>query len=221
MNASLPTVAVIGGTGDLGSGLAWRWARAGYPVIVGSRVADRAAIAAAELKARTGKAVRGMENAAAATAADISVLTVPYANHQPTLETIKAALAGKILVDATVPLMPPKVSTVQLPPGGSVAVAAQAFLGQSVRVVSALQTVAAHKLQQDIIIQSDVLVAGDDAAAREAVIVLVAALGLKGWHAGVLANSVVAEAMTSVLIAINRRYKIDGAGLCITGEPTA
>jgi 8-hydroxy-5-deazaflavin:NADPH oxidoreductase len=221
MSDSLPTVAVIGGTGDLGSGLAWRWARAGYPVIIGSRAADRALIAAAELKARTGKDVRGMENAAAAAAADMSVLTVPYASHQPTLESIKTALAGKILVDATVPLMPPRVSVVQLPPSGSVVVAAQAFLGQSVRVVSAFQTVAAHKLQQDIAIDSDVLVAGDDVAAREAVIQLVTALGLKGWHAGVLANSVVAEAMTSVLIAINRRYKIDGAGLRITGEATA
>ncbi|MBK8131488.1 MAG: NADPH-dependent F420 reductase [Gammaproteobacteria bacterium] len=223
MSDPKPTLAILGGSGDLGGGLAFRWARAGYPIIIGSRSADKAEQAATELAAKglAGK-VRGLDNAAAAQAGDIVVLTVPFANQAPTLEAIKAAVQGKILVDVTVPLVPPKVGTVQLPAGGSAGQIAQATLGEGVRVVSAFQNVAAAHLEDpEHDPDCDVLVCGNDADACAAVLALVAAAGMKGWHAGPIANSVVAEALTSVLITLNRRYKIPGAGFRITGSPQA
>jgi hypothetical protein len=223
MAQARPTIAVIGGTGALGRGLAYRWGTAGYDLIIGSRAPLRAESVARELNLRLGReGVRGLGNAAAARAADIVVLTVPFANHRAMLEEISAGVQGKILVDVTVPLVPPKVSRVQLPPEGSAAKAAQALLGDGVRVVSAFHTVAAAHLDGDgEHAEGDVLVCGDDAQARETVISLVEAIGLKGWHAGPIDNSVVAEALTSVLIFINRRYKIDGAGIRVVGEPKA
>lgn len=223
MSDPKPTLAILGGSGDLGGGLAFRWARAGYPIIIGSRSADKAEQAATELAAKglAGK-VRGLDNAAAAQAGDIVVLTVPFANQAPTLEAIKAAVQGKILVDVTVPLVPPRVGTVQLPAGGSAGQIAQATLGEGVRVVSAFQNVAAAHLEDpEHDPDCDVLVCGNDADACAAVLALVAAAGMKGWHAGPIANSVVAEALTSVLITLNRRYKIPGAGFRITGSPQA
>ncbi len=215
MTGKLPTLAIIGGTGALGSGLAAGWAAAGYEVILGSRSAQKAVDAAKAISAAV--AVRGMDNRAAAEAGEIVVVTVPYASHDAILAEIREAAAGKIVVDTTVPLVPPKVATVQLPAAGSAALAAQRFLGARVRVVSAFQNVAAHKLQANEAIDCDVLVTGDDRAARETVVALAAALGLRGIEAGPLANSVAAEALTSVLIGINRRYKVDGAGIRITG----
>ncbi len=223
MSDPKPTLAILGGSGDLGGGLAFRWARTGYPIIIGSRSAEKAEQAAAELAAKglAGK-VRGLDNEAAAQAGDIVVLTVPFANQAPTLEAIKAAVQGKILVDVTVPLVPPKVGTVQLPAGGSAGQIAQATLGEGVRVVSAFQNVAAAHLEDpEHDPDCDVLVCGNDADACAAVLALVAAAGMKGWHAGPIANSVVAEALTSVLITLNRRYKIPGAGFRITGSPQA
>ncbi|MBK6960082.1 MAG: NADPH-dependent F420 reductase [Gammaproteobacteria bacterium] len=223
MSDPKPTLAILGGSGDLGGGLAFRWARAGYPIIIGSRSAEKAEQAAAELAAKglAGK-VRGLDNEAAARAGDIVVLTVPFANQAPTLEAIKAAVQGKILVDVTVPLVPPRVGTVQLPAGGSAGQIAQATLGEGVRVVSAFQNVAAAHLEDpEHDPDCDVLVCGNDADACAAVLALVAAAGMKGWHAGPIANSVVAEALTSVLITLNRRYKIPGAGFRITGSPQA
>lgn len=211
------TIAILGGTGDLGTGLARRWAKAGHKVVIGSRTAEKAEAAAADLK---DFGVRGLENKAAAEAAEIVAITVPYANQVATLEAVKDALAGKILIDATVPLMPPKVGTVQLPEGGSAAVAAQKMLGDGVTVVSAFQNVAAAKLQSDVDLECDVLVAGDKVAARQVVIDLVEDAGMRGWHVGPLANSAAAEALTSLIIQINRRYGIDGAGIRITGTPT-
>lgn len=217
MTSEAKTIAILGGTGDLGAGLARRWAKAGHKVVIGSRTVDKAEAAAAELVAF---GVTGMENAAAAAAADIVAITVPYANQLTILEACKAAMAGKILIDATVPLMPPKVGTVQLPEGGSAAVNAQAMLGDTVTVVSAFQNVAADKLKSDDDLDCDVLVAGDKVAARQTVIDLVEDAGLRGWHVGPLANSAAAEALTSLIIQINRRYGIDGAGVRITGTPT-
>jgi 8-hydroxy-5-deazaflavin:NADPH oxidoreductase len=208
-----PVLGIVGGTGALGSGLAHRWAKAGYPVILGSREAEKAARAAEAIAG-----ARGLENAAAAAAADLVVMTVPFASHRATLQSIAAASAGKVLIDTTVPLLPPKVATVQLPPEGSAALAAQRFLGNGVRVVAAFHNIAAHKLAKDEQIDCDVLVSGDDRAARATVIELAAAIGLRGIDAGPLANSVAAEALTSILIGINRRYKVDGAGIRITGE---
>lgn len=220
MSDEIGSIAILGGTGDLGGGLARQWSRAGYKILIGSRTLEKGEAAAQALLAEFPDLnVTGHENLAAATEADIVVLTVPFAHQISTLETVKGALDGKILIDVTVPLMPPKVGRVQLPPEGSAALRAQAFLGDTVQVVSAFQNVGAQHLREDDKIECDVLVSGDKRAARDTVIKLVEAVGLKGWHAGPLANSAAAEALTSVLIAINRHHKIDGAGIIITGEP--
>ena len=211
MTAQKPIIAILGGTGDLGGGLAVRWSRAGYKIIIGSRTLEKAVEAAKPLGAV------GMDNVAAARACDIAVLTVPFANQKATLESVREALAGKILIDVTVPLVPPRVARVQMPPEGCAALAAQAVLGENVTVVSAFQNVGASHLRDDHPVDCDVLVCGDRLAAREQVIELVEAAGMNGWHAGPLANSVAAEALTSVLIGINKRYQIEGAGLRITG----
>jgi NADPH-dependent F420 reductase len=218
MGAVKPTVALIGGTGDLGTGLAMRWVAAGYPVIIGSREAGKAADAAARLAPPPGSpAPRGLANVAAAAAAEVVVITVPFASHAAILADIRDAVAGKIVIDATVPLVPPKVARVQLPPDDSAAVAAQKALGAAARVVSAFHTVAALKLQKGEPIDCDVLVFGDKPEDRAVAIELAAAAGLRALHAGPLANSTAAEALTSVLIGINRNYQVDGAGIRITG----
>ena len=161
-----------------------------------------------------------MENAHAAEAGEIVVLTVPYENHAPTLDAIRDKVQGKIVIDVTVPLMPPKVRTVQLPEGGSCAKAAQAQLGDDVRVVSAFQNVAAtHLADLEHDIDCDVLVCGNDPEAREVVVKLSEDASMKAWHAGVIANSAISEALTSALIFMNGRYKIAGAGIRITGTP--
>lgn len=217
MSERLPTLAVLGGTGAEGSGLAYRWGHAGYRVVIGSRSLERAAAAARGFALSN---VTGAANDAAAQACDIAVLTVPYAAQLATLAQVKDALAGKILIDVTVPLVPPKVAVVQLPPEGSAAARAQAFLGPAVRVVAAFQNVSAHHLK-DLAhdIDCDVLVCGDDAVAREEALKLAAAAGLRGVHAGALANAAAADALTSVLISINRRYKTPAAGIRVTGLP--
>jgi 8-hydroxy-5-deazaflavin:NADPH oxidoreductase len=218
-----PVIAVLGASGDLGGGLALRWAVAGYEVIIGSRTQEKAEAAAAELNVREiDHPVRGMSNDDAAVSGEIVVMTVPFANHQSTLESIKGAVQGKIFIDVTVPLVPPKVGTVQLPEGGSASALAQTFLGDDVRVVSAYQNVAAdhlNDLSHDP--ECDVLICGNDKDACALVVELTDAAGMKGWHAGPIANAVVAEAMTSVLITLNRRYKIPGSGFKITGTPKA
>ncbi len=214
-------LAVLGGTGAEGFGLAVRWAAAGYDVTLGSRVAERAAEKAAELAAMgTGWRVQGLENLAAAERAEIVALTVPYGAHQATLAAVRAALQGKILIDVTVPLVPPKVSRVQLPAGKSAGEEAQALLGDGVRVVSAFQNISAsHLVDLQHEIDCDVLVCGDDADAREAVVRLAAAAGMAAWHAGPLANAVAVESLTPVLISLNRRYKVPNSGIRITGIP--
>lgn len=220
MNEGTPaTIAVLGGTGKEGGGLALRWAHKGHRVIVGSRTAERAREAAAAMNATLGGAmVSGAANPDAAAQADIVVLAVPYAAQQSTVTEVAPALAGKILIDVTVPLVPPKVSRVQLPEGGSAVALVQAMLGQEVRVVSAFQNISAHHLTKlDEAIECDVLVCADDPAAADAVVALAEEIGLRAWNAGPLANSVVAEGLTSVLIALNRRYKVPGSGIRITG----
>lgn len=213
-----PTLAIIGGTGALGSGLAMRWAAAGYPVMLGSRSREKAEAAAREIKPGNGAPpVRGDNNQSAARAGDIVVIAVPFSSHDSILAEIKDAVAGKIVVDAVVPLVPPRVSLVQLPPQGSAAQMAQARLGDSVRVVSAFHNVGAAKLRAGGAVDCDVLVFGDDRAARDTVIALADAIGTRGIDGGALANSVAGEALTSILIGINRRYKVDCAGIRITG----
>ena len=214
-------ITIVGGSGALGAGLAKRWARKGHQIIIGSRDEKRASEAATRLNNEAGtKSIIGLENKEASENGEIVVLTVPFSNHMSTLSLIAPVLDNKILIDVTVPLVPPKVRTVHIPEGGSCAKAAQEFLGKSVRVVSAFQSVAATHLDDlEHEIDCDVLVCGNDPEAREVVVGLASDADMKAWHAGVIANSIVAEAMTSSLIFINNRYKIDGAGLRITGQP--
>jgi NADPH-dependent F420 reductase len=214
-------IAVLGGTGAEGSGLAYRWAAAGHRVVIGSRDATRAAATAEALCARLGaNTIQSADNRSAAEGCDVALLSVPYAAQRATALDVADALKGKILIDVTVPLVPPKVSVVQLPEGGSVVAALQKLLGSEVRVVSAFQNISAHHLKDlDHQIDCDVLVCSDDSAAAEVAIGLARDAGLRGWYAGPLANSVVLEGLTSVLIGINRRYKVPAAGIRIAGVP--
>tara|TARA_B100001167_G_scaffold188120_1_gene151096 strand:- start:175 stop:837 length:663 start_codon:yes stop_codon:yes gene_type:complete len=213
------TIAILGGTGDLGTGLAIRWSKAGYKIIIGSRTLTKAQAAVADLeKISPTTPAAAMENADAAAEGDIVVLTVPAEHQISTLETVKSGLLGKILIDVTVPLVPPKVGTVQLPPEGSAGKRAQDFLGDDVLVVTAFQNVAAHLLKEDVTIECDVLVAGNKRSARDKVIQLAQQAGMTGWHAGPIENSAAAEALTSVLIQINRRHDIAHSGLQIVGQ---
>jgi 8-hydroxy-5-deazaflavin:NADPH oxidoreductase len=214
-------IAILGGTGAQGTGLALRLAKAGHAVTIGSRDADRARAAAADASARTGATVSGADNRGAASRAEIIILTVPFAVERATVEQVRDLLAGKILVDATVPLVPPKVNVVQLPNGQSAVAAIQELLGKDVRVVSAFQNVSAQHLSDlEHAVDCDVLICGDDRAACDIVIGLCADIGLRGLYAGTIRNSAAAEALTSVLININRRYKVPGgAGIRITGIP--
>ncbi len=217
-----PILAILGGTGDLGTGLAQRWAQAGYRVIIGSRTQEKAEAAVADLHEVMAErgigavSVEAMDNLGAAQAAEIVTLTVPFSHQVATLESVQPALAGKILIDVTVPLVPPKVARVQLPEGGSAGQIAQALLGEEVRVVSAFQNVPAAGLQEAEAPDCDVLVCGNDREARQAVIELVEAAGMRGFHAGMINNAAAAEALTSVLIVINKQYKCH-AGIRITG----
>jgi hypothetical protein len=216
-------IAVIGGTGAEGSGLAVRWAASGYPIVIGSRSADKAIATAAELSAGLpagSAAMSGANNGEAAAAGELVVLSVPYDAQAATVDQIVAACQGKTVITVGVPLKPPKVATVWLPPGGSAAQEAQTQLGADVRVVAAFQNVSAGHLK-DLSWQPacDVLVTGDHKEAKQMAIELANAAGFVGIDAGPLANAVVVEGLTALLIGINIRYKVAGSGLRITGIP--
>lgn len=213
------TIAVLGGTGKEGKGLAYRWAKAGYKVLIGSRTSEKAVTTASEiLEMLDGQgSVVGTSNVEAAAQANIAVLTVPYAAHRDTLESVKDALGGKLFIDVTVPLVPPKVSKVQMPPAGSAAQEAKEILGDSVEVVAAFQNVSHEHLLDDSDVACDVLVTGSSKNARQEALKLVDAAGLVGWDAGPIENSVVVEGLTSVLININKQYGSTHAGIRITG----
>ncbi len=219
--ASIKTIGIIGGTGKEGKGLAFRWLKAGYSVLIGSRQVEKAITAAEELCTLAGQNlnVLGVTNADAATKADLVVLTVPYSAHRQTLEGLKEFLAGKILIDVTVPLVPPKVSKVQMPPAGSAAQEAHEILGDSVEVVSAFQNVSYERLIHDEDIGCDVFVCGTSKAARSKVLDLIRAGGMTGYDAGPIENSVVVEGLTSVLIGINKQFGVQSAGIKIIGLP--
>ena len=211
MNKKL--ISLLGGTGDLGTGLANRLLKAGYKVIIGSRTLEKAQHAERSL----GKNTKGLLNKDAALQGEIIILTVPFAHQRGIVEECKTELKGKLFIDTTVPLMPPKVATVQLPSEGSAAEIAQNILGDDVRVVSAFQNISAELLQSDKEIDCDVLVCGNKKEWRQEVIDLVNTLGMKGWHAGMLPNSAAVEAMTSVLISINKHHAISHSGIKVTG----
>ena len=211
MNKKL--ISLLGGTGDLGTGLARRLLKAGYKVIIGSRTLEKAQHA----KRSLGKNTKGLLNKDAALQGEIIILTVPFAHQRGIVEECKTELKGKLFIDTTVPLMQPKVATVQLPSEGSAAEIAQNILGDDVRVVSAFQNISAELLQSDKEIDCDVLVCGNKKEWRQEVIDLVNTLGMKGWHAGMLPNSAAVEAMTSVLISINKYHAISHSGIKVTG----
>lgn len=215
----LLTIAVLGGTGKEGKGLAYRWAKAGYRVLIGSRSSEKAVTAAAEIiqLSEGSCSVVGTTNLDAAELADIVVITVPYPAHRETLESVKGAVKGKLLIDVTVPLVPPKVSKVQMPTAGSAAQEAREILGEDVEVVDAFQNISHELLLSDDDIECDVLVTGTSKKARTEALTLVAAAGLTGWDAGPIENSVVVEGLTSVLININKQYGSTNAGIRITG----
>ncbi len=212
------TLAIIGGTGKEGQGLAYRWAKAGYHVTIGSRTPDKAERVAEEINKRLGsEMVRGAGNESAVEACDIAVLTVPYSAHRTTLEGLKEPLRGKVLVDVTVPLDPSDPAAVHVPEAGSAAQEAQEILGEEVEVVAAFQNVSFVYLKTGGPVPCDVLVCSDSESAKEQALQLVEAAGLLGWDAGPLGNAVVVEGLTSVLLGINKRYEIKHSGIRITG----
>lgn len=218
-NSLVKSIAILGGTGKEGSALARRWALNGYRVLIGSRNAEKAITSAKELNDELGgDYITGLSNEDATQAASLVVLSVPYSAHKDTLESVKAQLAGKILVDITVPIAPPHFMSVTIPAGKSAAQEAQALLGSDVRVVSAFQNVSFLKLKDsERNVDCDVLVTGDDEEAKKEVIALVEGAGMRGIDAGVLANAVAAEALTPILLYINKKYGVKGAGIRITG----
>lgn len=218
-SSSKMTIAILGGTGKEGKGLAYRWARAGYRVLIGSRSLEKAQATALELNDLLHglAAISGVTNLDAAQQAGIIALAVPYPAHRTTLEQIKEGLTGKILIDVTVPLVPPKVYKVQMPRAGSAAQEAREILGEGVEVTSAFQNISYEHLLHEGPIDCDVLVTGTSSEARSETLKLVAAAGLNGWDAGPIENSAVIEGLTSVLIGINKRYGSKSVGIRITG----
>ena len=215
----LVRIAVLGGTGKEGKGLAYRWAKAGYRVLIGSRSSERAVTAASEIMelVEGSSSLVGTTNLEAAQKADIVVVTVPYSAHRETLESVKDSLKGKLLIDVTVPLVPPKLSKVQMPAAGSAAQEAKEIVGEDVQVTAAFQNISHELLFDEDDINCDVLVTGTSREARAETLTLVEAAGLTGWDAGPIENSVVVEGLASVLININKRYGSTHAGIRITG----
>lgn len=213
------TIAVLGGTGNEGPSLAMRWAKAGHRIIIGSRKADKAQRIAQELNEKLGEdLITGLENPEAARACELAVLTVPYFAQNALLESLRDELRGKILINVTVAMKPPNVAQAFIPPEGSACEQAQEILGDEVAVVAAFQNVGAHNLEPlEHPVDCDVLVCGDDADAKAVAIQLAEDIGTRGIDAGPLANAKVVEGLTSVLISINKRYKVPGSGVRITG----
>jgi len=207
----MAAIGVIGGTGHLGKAIARRLAKAGHTVTIGSRTAEKAQVTAEEL----GGLAYGA-NADVAQGKDVVIVTVPYSAQAHTLTEIAPHVGNAVVVDTTVPLVPPKVMRVQLPEAGSAALEAKALLGEGVRLVTAFHNVAAHILDTDAKVECDVLVFSDDVEARNTVVDLCPGMGLRGLSGGALANSAAAEALTSILIYMNKTYGGDGAGIRFT-----
>jgi 8-hydroxy-5-deazaflavin:NADPH oxidoreductase len=214
---SMSVIAIVGGTGHLGNAIARRLVAVGHEVRIGSRSAQSAEQAAKEL----GDAVSYGANGDVVEGAEFVIVAVPYSAQAGTLQDIKDKLDGAIVVDTTVPLVPPRVMRVQLPEAGCAALEARALLGDDVRLVTAFHNVAAHRLAQDGIVDCDVLVFSDDTEARAKVVALIGSMGMRGLAGGSLNNSAAAEAMTSLLIFMNKTYGADGAGIRFTGLTTA
>jgi 8-hydroxy-5-deazaflavin:NADPH oxidoreductase len=217
-----PIIGIIGGTGKEGKGLAFRWIRSGYHVIIGSRnqeKAEAAVQALSELVPEASGSLSAMINETTALQADIVILTVPYAHHVEMVNYLKPFIKGKILVDVTVPLIPPKVSMVQMPPEGSAAMQAQQIVGDETEVVAAFQNISFENLLEEGTPACDILVCGRKREAREMVLSLIESADMIGWDAGYLENSMVVEGLTSILIGLNKKYKVKSSGIKITGIP--
>jgi hypothetical protein len=212
-------IAILGGTGDEGFGLGYRWASAGHEIIIGSRQAEKGERAAADLIEKLpDAAVSGTDNKTAAARAEIVVLSVPYEAQEATLVTVLEELTGKLLISVVAPITRPKVSHIWLPDSGSAAQEAQSICGESTRVVAAFQTIAAkHLVDSDRPIESDVLICGASKQDKLLVASLAGQAGMRGIDAGPLQNAVVAEGLAAILIGINIRHKVKDAGFRITG----
>ncbi len=214
-------IGIVGGTGREGRGIAIRWAAAGHAVTIGSRDAAKGREKAAELSAAHGVTLAGSDNAGACRDAEVVLLSIPFGGHADTVKELAPVLAGKVVIDLTVPLKPPAVRTVNLPESKAACLATQEILGASAKVVGALHHISSeHLAEKDHHIDCDVLVCGDDAEARALVVKLVSDLGLRGIEAGALANAIALESMTPVLLFINKKYGAQGAGIRITGLPS-
>jgi NADPH-dependent F420 reductase len=213
------TIGIIGGTGKEGFGLANRWAKSGFKVIIGSRTIEKANTTANKIKEEIGSAkVQGASYEGAVSGSDIIVLTIPYSSHIDILENLKDLIKEKLIIDVTVPLVPPKVSVVQMPPDGSAAQETRRILGSTANLAAAFHNISNVNLTSDSdSIDCDVLVTGTNADARKTALWLVKEAGFIGWDAGPLENSSVLEGLTSVLIWINKKYGSSHAGIRITG----
>jgi 8-hydroxy-5-deazaflavin:NADPH oxidoreductase len=211
-------IGIVGGTGREGRGLALRWARAGHEVALGSRDEERARARAAELTATGAGTIEGGSNEWAVSAAQVVLLSVPYAAHGDTVRALAPHLAGRVVIDITVPLKPPKVHQVNLPEGQAAALEAQAILGPGTPVVAALHHVSStHLADAEHPVDCDVLVCSDDAKAMETAIGLIQQLGVRAFDAGPLRNAVALESLTPVLLHLGKRYKNPGVGIRFTG----
>ena len=217
------SLAIIGGTGKEGNAIAARFAKAGVRVIIGSRDALKAQNAAQELNARIGASnVEGYSNRDAAAKADIVLLAVPYAGMQPILADLREVVQNKIVISVASSLDPERKSRAKPPAAGSVTAEVQQFFGNAVKVVCAFQNISPEKLESvEEKIDTDVIVCGNDKDARATVIDLIRRIGGDAFDGGALANAVAVEALTAVLIAVNIKYKVKGAGIRITGVPRA
>ena len=217
----MPILAIIGGTGKEGNALAARFARAGVRVLIGSRDPAKAQQAATDLQARiSGAQVEGYPNQEAAATADVILLSVPYEGIPPILESIREAARGKIVINIASALDPERKSRAKIPAAGSVTAEIQQFFGDTAKVVAAFQNISPEKLESvEETIDSDVLICGGDKEARTTVIDLIRQAHIDAFDAGVLANAVAVEALTAILIAVNIKYKIKGAGIRLTGVP--
>lgn len=211
-------IAIVGGTGNEGRGMSLRWARAGHDVFIGSRDGEKARATAAELSAQVQRTLRGGDNTQAVRESEVVVLSVPYPAHTSTLQSLKTELAGRVLIDITVPLQPPKITAVHLPAGHAAALEAQALLGAETKVVAALHHVSAvhlRDLEHDI--DCDVLACSDDKPALEQALTLIRDLGVRAFDVGPLRNAVALESITPLLLYLNKQQKGRSCGLRITG----
>lgn len=219
-------IAILGGTGAEGSGLAYRWAKAGEHVLIGSRDAARAVEAAKQLLARIGGSaqIEGMDNAAAAAACDIAVLTVPFSGAATLLKQLKSVWKpGTVVIDTTAPLAATVGGAATRMLGvwqGSAAEQTRELLPESVSLAAALQNLGAELLASEEPVDCDVLVCSDDEKAKQLASELVSKIpGARALNGGKLENSRIVESLTALLIGLNMRYKVHGAGIRFTGLP--